>query len=198
LKLLHTETMAHSKPHISFIEYIALEKTADSKHEFFNGEVFAMAGGSPEHTFLAMSLGIALGSRLRGHPCRPFGSDLRVRIPATGLATYPDMAVVCGPLQRDPEDADTVTNPTLVAEVLSESTERYDRGVKLRNYFMLASLQEYLLLSQGQSCIEQYSRNPEGSWIFRVLRAGDRLVLPSLGLEIPIDEIYAGVEQARA
>ena len=113
---------------MSYAEYLALEARADTRHEYLDGEVFAMAGGTPEHGALAMAVARALGVALRGRPCRVFSSDVRVRIPETGLTTYPDLSVVCSKLETDPIDPDAITNPLLIVEVLSDTTEGYDRG----------------------------------------------------------------------
>ncbi len=108
----------------SYAEYLELERSSQTKHEFVNGEIYAMAGGTPEHARLAMKLGRLLGAALDGQPCEVFGSDLRVRVVATGRATYPDLTVVCGRAELDPEDAEAVTNPTVLVEVLSEPAHR--------------------------------------------------------------------------
>ena len=115
-------------------EYLALERAAESKSEFFDGEMFAMAGGSPMHALIAANLIRELGMKLKGRPCKPFTSDLRLKVEATGLLTYPDVSVLCGPLQFAADTDDTVVNPTLLIEVLSDSTEAYDRGEKFQHY----------------------------------------------------------------
>jgi len=128
-------------------EYLALERSAPFKSEFFDGEMFAMAGGSPMHSLMGANLIGELRSKLKGGPCRPFTSDLRIKIEATGLFTYPDVSVICGPLHFVEGTDDTVVNPTLIVEVLSDSTEAYDRGEKFQHYRQMPSLKEYLLLA---------------------------------------------------
>jgi Uma2 family endonuclease len=118
----------------SFADYLAFEEASTTKHEFLDGEIYGMAGGTPEHAALSVAVSSALLAQLRGGPCRVYSSDLRVRVHATGLATYPDVTVVCGEVQRDPESVTTVVNPRIVVEVLSDATEAYDRGQKLDHY----------------------------------------------------------------
>ena len=119
------------KPNNTFAEYLALEEKSDTKHELVDGEIFAMAHGTPEHGRLAVRMARLLGNALEGKPCEVFSSDVRVRVLATGLATYPDVSVVCGRMEIDPENRNTITNPIVLVEVLSDSTESYDRSIKL-------------------------------------------------------------------
>src|SRR5688572_15281630 len=124
----------------TFHEYLTIEQSSTIRHEFLAGEIYAMAGGSPQHAALALAVGATLLAQLRGDQCRVHGSDLRVRVPETGLTTYPDVSVVCGPYQTDAQDKNTIVNPALVVEVTSESTEEYDRGEKLASYQRIPSL----------------------------------------------------------
>src|SRR5579859_1220544 len=126
--------------HYSFADYLRVEEMSTVKHEFLDGEIYAMAGGTPLHAALAVAVSGALLERLRGGSCRVFSSDLRIRVEATGLTTYPDVSVVCGPLEHDPASADTVVNPTILVEVLSGSTMEYDLGEKFEHYRQLLSL----------------------------------------------------------
>ncbi len=173
----------------TFREYLQLEVFANVKHEYFNGDIFALAGGTPEHAALAMAVGGALLLALQGGPCRVYGSDLRVRVLATGLATYPDVTVVCGEPQRDPEDHSTVINPKVVIEVLSDSTAKYDRGEKLEQYKRIESVQAVLLFSQTSRRVELHERTESG---FRTeIVAGDQpLKLASLGVELSLSALY--------
>jgi Uma2 family endonuclease len=134
---------------MTYAEYLAAEERSLEKHEFLDGEIYAMSGGMPEHAALAMAFGRTLGNALLGRPCRVFSSDARVRVQNTGLTTYPDVSVVCGKLETDPEDPSAITNPVLLVEVLSDSTEARDRGEKASHYRHLASLREYVLVSSG-------------------------------------------------
>ncbi len=176
----------------TFAEYLQQERASDTKHELVNGEIFAMAGGTPEHARLAMSVGARLLSQLSGRPCAVFSADLLIRVRATGLATYPDLSVVCGRLERDPEDANTVVNPIVLVEVLSDSTERYDRGEKFAHYRRIPSLKEYVLVSQQAPRIEVFRRNEDGrSWTLHVADVSESVQLTSIGCELAVDEVYA-------
>jgi Uma2 family endonuclease len=139
------------------IEFLEFERQADVKHEFFEGEVFAMAGGTPAHSLIATNLAGELRSKLKGKPCRPYNSGLRLKIEATGLLTYPDVSVICDPLRFAPGTNDTVINPVALFEVLSDSTEAYDRGNKFLSYQRVPSLREYVLLSQQEARVELFA-----------------------------------------
>lgn len=181
----------------TFAEYLEQEQASDIKHEFVNGEIFAMAGGTPEHGRLAMRVAIALGAQLRGRHCEPYSSDVRVRVLATDLATYPDLSVVCGRLERDPVDANTIINPIVLVEVLSDSTEKYDRGEKFAHYRRIPSLQEYVLVSQLEPRIEVFRRNADGkSWTLHIAEASERAKIESIGCDIAVDEVYASAFEA--
>jgi len=176
-------------------EYLAVERAAPFKSEFFGGEMFAMAGGSPMHSLIAANLIGELRTRLKSRPCKPFTSDLRLRIEATGLFTYPDVSVVGGPLQFAAGTDDTVVNPTLLIEVLSDSTEAYDRGEKFQHYRQLPALKEFLLVSQRLPRIEQFLRRPNEEWALRTAQGLEAtLALPSLEITLELNEVYAGVE----
>jgi Uma2 family endonuclease len=157
----------------SFEEYLVYERDAGMKHEYDNGEIYAMAGGSLRHSALASRVGAALEAGRRDD-CVAFQSDLRIRILSTGRATYPDVSVICGPIDRDPADPtrSTATNPTLVVEVLSPTTEQDDRGDKWRAYQQIPSLQEYVLVSQSSPRVEIYRRLPSGAWEYREATEG--------------------------
>jgi Uma2 family endonuclease len=178
-------------------DYLAFEDASNVKHEFLDGEIYAMAGGIPTHAALAMTIGAALVEQLRGKPCRVMGSDLRIRVLATGLVTYPDVTVVCGPLERDPESRTTVTNPSVVVEVLSDGTEDYDRGEKIEHYRQVASLRECLLVSHREPRLDLWRRTPDGSWEHWAATGGQILRLESLGCELAVDDVYRdGLEEA--
>jgi Uma2 family endonuclease len=176
--------------HMTYAAYLAAEQISDVKHEYLRGEVYAMAGGTPLHAALMSAMTIALGNALRGRPCRAFGSDLRVRIEATDLSTYPDITVVCGRLETSSLDANAVTNPVLIAEVLSDSSEAYDRGQKFAHYRRIPSLREYVLVSQHEPRIESYWRDEHGTWSLREAVAGQQLRLASLDVQLDVDTIY--------
>ena len=175
-------------------EYLAREETAVYKSEFYRGQIFAMSGGSPEHNTVGGNVFAALRGRLRGSPCRPFNSDQRIRIPANGLTTYPDVAVVCGELQRDPLATSAINNPSVIFEVLSDSTESYDRGKKFELYRQLESLREYLLVAQDEAHVERYVRQADDSWLLTVFKGLDAAVeLTTLGCTLPLAEVYEDV-----
>lgn len=177
----------------TWAEYLAFEEAANSKNEFFNGEIYAMAGGTPLHARLAARVLRELGLQLRGGPCEPFTSDLRVRVATTGLATYPDVTVICGPIQPEPNDANTALNPTLLVEVLSNSTEEYDRGQKFEHYKQMATLREYVLVSQREKLIEVF-RRVGAEWQRFEGRSTSAVTLDSIGCGLSVDAIYEGVE----
>ena len=175
-------------------EYLVIERAADFKSEFFDGEMFAMAGTSKEHSRITVNLTIQFGNALKGRFCEPFSSDLRVKVSANGLYTYPDLTIVCGPVDVEDEQADVLLNPTLIIEVLSPGTERYDRGKKFDLYRELDSLKEYVLVSQDQYRVEQFLRGNGSEWGYRVAFKEDDIVeFPSVGCSIPLKDIYARV-----
>jgi len=177
----------------TFTEYLELEEVANVKHEFYAGEIYALAGGTPAHAALAANVCAALVPRVAHRGCQVFTSDLRVRVLATGLASYPDVTVVCGDLERDPESRLTVVNPILVVEVLSDGTEDYDRAEKVAHYKQVATLRHCLLLSHREPCIDAWSRDASGSWACVMARASENVALGALGCEVSVDEIYRGV-----
>ncbi|WP_437339155.1 Uma2 family endonuclease [Sorangium sp. So ce394] len=174
----------------TYAEYLDQERASPTKHEFLNGEIFAMVGGTPEHARLCLSVGAELRAHLRGRPCVVYSSDLRVRVQATGLSTYPDVSVVCGRLERDPEDTDAALNPIVLIEVLSDSSEAYDRGQKFAHCRCIPSLREYVLVSQHEPRIEVFHRNEDGSWTLREARAGKGAELQAIGCTLSVDDAY--------
>jgi len=174
-------------------EYLAWERSSDEKHEYFDGEVFAMARASEEHNLIVTNIVATLWIALRQRPCKVYPSDLRVKIPSTGLYTYPDASVLCDRPEFEDDAADTLLNPQLIFEVLSESTEDYDRGTKFRHYRSIPSFREYVLVSQTEILVEHSIRQEDGSWLLREHHAGGRIVLASIGCEIALDELYLKV-----
>jgi Uma2 family endonuclease len=175
---------------MSYAEYALGEQSSPVRHEYLEGRVFAMAGSTPEHGALAAAIMGELRAALRGKPCRVYTSDLRVRVVETDMATYPDATVVCGKLETAPDDPDAVINPTLLVEVLSESTEAHDRGAKAAHYRRIASLKEYVLVAQDEKRIEVIRRNERGIWELHEARSGARVKLESLGVELEVDAVY--------
>ena len=183
-------TVTGSIVRVSYEEYLAREKKSETKHEYVNGEIYSMAGGTPEHGRLAIAVGRILGNALAGRPCAVFSSDVRVRIEATGRSTYPDLSVVCGRLERAADDADAITNPVAIVEILSESTEASDRGDKFAHYRQLASLREYVLVSQSTRRIEVFRRNESGDWVLSEAGPGQFARLESIDVSLPVDDVY--------
>jgi len=183
-----------SSPKLTPQEYLAIERAADFKSEFFDGEMFAMAVISKDHSRITVNLTGGFHAAIRGKDCDLFSSDLRVKVSANGLYTYPDLTIVCGPVDVEDEQADVLLNPTLIIEVLSPGTERYDRGKKFDLYRELDSLKEYVLVSQDQYRVEQFLRGNGSEWGYRVAFKEDDIVeFPSVGCSIPLKDIYARV-----
>lgn len=179
-------------PHhvFSYEAYLEHEKLTGAKHEFVNGQVFAMSGGTPEHARLTFRVAAALDRLVDPARCRVFSSDLKVRVQATGLATYPDVAVVCGAVELDREDALAVVNPKVLVEVLSPSTEAYDRGEKWSHFRRIASLEVYVLVSPSPQRLECYERQADGTWVHRVADRGETLPLSCLGGTLAVDPLF--------
>jgi Uma2 family endonuclease len=177
-------------PRMTYAEYLAAEERSLQKHEFLDGEVHAMSDGTPEHGALAVAFASELRSALGERRCRIFSSDVRVRVRATGLATYPDISVVCGKLETDAEDHQAIANPVLLVEVLSDSTEARDRGEKAAHYRHISSLREYVFVLQREPRIEVYRRNEAGRWELFEFEAGARAELASVGATVAVDEVY--------
>ena len=175
-------------------EYLALERQADQRSEYYGGEIFAMSGASETHNLIAGNIFASLHAQLRGRPCRIYMSDMRVKVSPTGLYTYPDVVAVCGERQFDDVQHDTLLNPNVIIEVLSPSTEAYDRGNKAAQYRQLPSLAEHLLVSQEQMHVEQYIRQTDGQWLFSEASGKEvRIHLPSINAVLALAEIYDNV-----
>ncbi|HVF28503.1 MAG TPA: Uma2 family endonuclease [Pyrinomonadaceae bacterium] len=173
-------------------EYLAAEREAETKSEYYDGEVFLMSGASGEHNLIVTNLVRELSLQIRGKPCEVYPNDMRVYIPATGLFTYPDVIVVCGkPQLKEDGHRDTLLNPTLIVEVLSPSTANYDRGQKFEHYRSLDSFQEYLLVEQHESKLARYTRQPDESWVLKDFRgANTRVELMSVGCVLTLADVY--------
>lgn len=175
--------------HYSYEEYLALDEASNVKLEYSGGDIFAMAGGTPEHAALCLQVGSTLNVQLEGRPCRVYGSDLRIRVKVTGLASYPDTTVVCGPLERDPESRSTVLNPTVIVEVLSPSTADYDRGEKREHYQQIPSLREIVLVSHDVRRIEVYRRSGD-TWSHHTAGPGEAATLEAIDGRLDVDRLY--------
>jgi Uma2 family endonuclease len=186
------------KTFLSPAEYLELERRAEFKSEYYEGEMFAMAGASRRHAVISTNLIGELRQQLKPRPCEAYSSDLRLRI-TPDLYTYPDVLVVCGEPQFADDQKDTLLNPTLIIEVLSESTRDYDRGRKFQHYRTLPSLAEYLTVDQDEPHVEHWTRQPENRWLlaeFAGLEPGIRLA--SIDCVLPLAEIYDKVDWSAA
>ncbi len=182
---------ALQQPYYTPEQYVEMEEKAEFKSEYVSGRISAMAGASPRHNTISANVLREVGNRLKGGPCQPFGSDQRVTIMQTGLKTYPDVLVVCGELHLHPLDRNSLINPVVVFEVLSDSTEGHDRGEKWAHYRRLDSLEEYVLVSQKEARVELYVRHADGSWKYTATEGLEAsLFLPSLDCTLPLAEVY--------
>lgn len=185
-------------------KYLEMERAADFKSEYYAGEVFALAGASPRHVMIVTNTAGTFLNRLRSRPCYTYSSDLRLLVSPTGLYTYPDVIVVCGRPQLEDHHDDTLLNPSVIVEVLSPSTEAYDRGAKFSQYRRLESLTDYLLISQDRALVEHYERQPDENspagepgtrWLLTAYQGLDNtVIIPSIDVELPLKEIYDKVE----
>jgi len=184
-----------TKHYITPEEYLAFERECiDQKHEYFDGEIFAMSGASFRHTLIAASLGRMINNQLFKRNCSAVSSDLRVNIPETGLYTYPDIVVVCGEPEFEDQVFDTLLNPVIIIEILSKSTENYDRGKKFENYRKIKSLQEYLLVSQEEIHIEHYQRQDNNVWTFKEYTLPEeKIILTSVNAQLILADTYAKI-----
>ncbi len=176
-------------------EYLALERQAQCKSEYYAGDICAMAGASRWHNLIVTNVLREISLQLKGRPCTAYPSDMRVKISPTGLYTYPDVTVVCGAAQFEDTQQDTLLNPTLIVEVLSESTEAYDRGGKFAHYRKLASLIEYVLIPQTKPDIEHYIRQPDNRWLLEEAESLHGTVhFPAIDCHLSLAEVYDKVD----
>ncbi len=178
---------------LSYEDYLELEASTGVRYEWLRGEAWAMAGGTQRHSAVASNVHGELYIALKGRPCRVYNSDAKTRIDATDLSTYPDLSVVCGPLQRSPRDRHAATNPTVLIEVLSPGTERWDRGGKFHHYRHLPTLKQYVLVDPSIERVEVFTRTSEDTWTLRVYEAGSRVPLQSIEVTLDMDAIYANL-----
>ncbi len=183
------------KTYITPEEYLAIERQAEYKSEYFNGEMFAMTGAGERHVLIVTNVVAELRGQLRQRPCTVYSTDLRVRVSPTGLYTYPDVVVVCGQPQFADDQRDTLLNPTLIVEVLSESTKDYDRGGKFEHYRTLVSFSEYVLIAQDRYHVEHFVRQSDNRWLLsETNRLEDTIRLSSVGCDLALAEVYDKVE----
>jgi Uma2 family endonuclease len=184
-----------SLPQTSFFtpqEYLSFERSTDARHEYLDGQVYAMAGESLEHSRICVNVAGELRASLKGRPCEVLSPNMKVVTSPSGLFGYPDVVVVCGEPQFHDERRDVLVNPTIIFEVLSPSTEAYDRGEKFLRYRThIATLAEYVLVSQHRPLVEHYARQPDGAWSYSsVVGLSENLLLPSIKCQLPLSEIY--------
>ena len=186
---------AQTKSYISPEEYLTLERQAEYKSEYWNGEMFAMAGASEAHVLITTNVASELRAQLKKQPCRVYSTDLRVKIRPTGLYTYPDIVVVCGKPEFDDKHNDTLLNPTVLIEVLSPSTEAYDRGDKFGHYRTLESLSNYVLISQKKAHIEHFARQNDKRWVLSESHGReDSIEIASISSTLALTEVYDKVD----
>ena len=175
-------------------EYLAFERASETRHEFLDGRVYAMTGASIRHGRIVGNTFSSVHTRLRGGPCEAITNDLRVRVSASRLNTYPDIVIICGEPQLTDDHLDTLLNPTILIEVLSPSTEAYDRGAKWVHYQQIESLQEYVLIAQDSPRVDHYVRQGDGSWRYSATIGLEPAVdLPSIGYSLQLADIYENV-----
>jgi len=183
------------KSYVTPEEYLAFERASEYKSEYYDGEIFAMTGASKEHNLITVNIASEFRAQLKKRDCKTYVNDMRVKVPATGLYTYPDVVVVCGEPQFEDEHFDTLLNPVLVVEVLSKSTARYDRAGKFSDYRSIPSFVEYLLVAQDEHRVEHYARQTDARWLLTEYRSpADVVQLDSIQCSLALEEIYDKVE----
>ena len=192
---MENEVTTQPKARITPEEYLALERKSETRSEYFDGEMFAMTGAQREHNRITVNLTAELHNQFADRPCEVFSIDMRTKVSATGLYTYPDVAVVCGEPEFEDDYVDTLINPQVIIEVLSESTESYDRGEKFSHYRAIDSLREYLLVSQTECRVERYVRQDDGNWIYsESTDPNSSIELTSIACRLPLSRMYHKVD----
>ena len=182
-------------PFVSLEEYLAFEEISEVKHEYWNGTIVEASGGTPRHADLIANVTASFIPRLRGKPCRGSSSEQRIRVEKSNVLFYPDFVVKCPPEQYSEVDPNALTNPALVVEVLSPTSEKKDRASKFEQYSLIPELRDYILVSQERILVEHFTRGQGSEWILRRYNEReDRLVLPNLDIEVPLEEIYEGMD----
>ncbi|MEO5945527.1 MAG: Uma2 family endonuclease [Chitinophagaceae bacterium] len=179
---------------ISQEEYLLAEREATEKHEYFQGEVFAISGASLQHNIIFHNVYGDISHKLKGSNCKPFGSDLRIHIPLNSFYTYPDISMICGKPETPDESNDTVLNPSVIIEILSKSTKDYDRGTKFHLYRSIKTLKEYILIDSTSVSVEIYKRQLDDSWILTEFKQlSSQFVISTINLTIPLNALYEDV-----
>lgn len=186
--------IAQPKQYITEQEYIKFERASIGKHEYFDGQIYAMTGASRIHNLIAGNTLAMLHSQLRKKPCEIFPSDMRVKVTRTGLYTYPDLVIICGKPEFTDDILDTIINPLVLIEILSPSTERYDRGMKSQSYRTIETLQDYILIAQDQYHVEHYSRQNSGQWLLQeAIGRESALTIRSIECTLALGDVYEKV-----
>ncbi|SDC82630.1 Uma2 family endonuclease [Niabella drilacis] len=186
---------AYQKAFYSIAEYLEMEKASPEKHGYYRGEIFAMAGAGKRHNIIFKNMMGQLYMRLRGQPCQPYGSDMRIHIPENTLFTYPDISIICNDLISSPEDKDTIIQPTVLIEILSRATRNYDRGGKFKLYRDIPALKEYILIDSESINIEVFWLNASGHWELEEYKMpGETMRINAVDTGIAIHEIYEGTQ----
>ncbi len=189
---LHEPAVAYNKRKMTVEEYLDSENTSAEKHEYYNGEVFAMAGAGRRHNVIFRNVYGELAYRLKGKQCQPYGSDLRIHIPQNSLFTYPDISVICKEITGE-EDNEPVTGPVALVEILSPSTKSYDRGVKFKLYRDIPELKEYILIDSESVNVEAFRVNLNGNWELEEYKSPEALLtIQTVGIQLSLKEIYEG------
>ncbi len=187
--------MAKPEQLYSVEEYLRIERNGSAKHEYRHGEIYALAGSSAAHNIIQVNLLTSLGPQMRKRPCTVFPSDMRLCIPRSQIYVYPDVSVVCGKTEFEDTEMDIVLNPTVMIEILSQSTERYDRGKTFQLYRSSASLQEYILVAQDEVHVDRFIRQTDGNWLLISHEArGDVVHLDAIGCDLALEDVYDNVE----
>jgi Uma2 family endonuclease len=190
-EIVNEPAVAYQKRHYTVEEYLEMEKASTVKHEYFQGEIFAMSGAGDNHNDIFSNVFIEIGNKLKGKPCRPYGSDKRMNIPENTLFTYPDISIYCDGLIHSDVDEDTSILPTVIIEILSPSTKIYDRGKKFNLYKDIPSLKEYIMIDSESVLVEAYHIDDEQNWVLNQHKEiSNRLTLISLGFDIALSDIY--------
>jgi Uma2 family endonuclease len=183
--------------YITQMEYLSAERAASQKYEYYNGEVFAMSGASLKHNVIFRNTYIKLGLKLQGKSCQPFGSDLRIHIPKNTLYTYPDITIICGEPETTDDTTDTISNPTVIIEILSKSKRDYDKGSKFTLYRDIPTLKDYILIDSESVRVEKYSRNVDNSWLLNEYKTEkDSLLIESIQESLSLSDIYFEVMES--
>ncbi|WP_316830073.1 Uma2 family endonuclease [Pedobacter aquatilis] len=190
-EIVNEPDVEYKKRHFTIAEYLEMEKASQEKHEYFQGEIFSMAGASTNHNEIFTNLFLAIGDKLKGKPCRPYGSDLRTQITANGLFTYPDISIYCNGLNQSDIDDKSFIDPTVIIEILSPSTKDYDRGHKFDLYKDIPTLKEYILVDSEAVLIEAFYLNEKQNWeLIEYREIGDAVKFISMDFEVALSDIY--------